>query len=163
VPDCPRGLPARGLLIAATAAAPVIALANQVALSDSFGLLLLFRRARQDPSPAAHLHAVRGHNYAVVLFLLGYANLLTQVAVLYFALSGLLPNADKSPRPLVLLLAEVAGLTLVLLNSVLSGCVRDEATQLEAAERSLPVATEEAVATIAATLREMLHGPAPGD
>jgi hypothetical protein len=63
----------------------------------------------------------------------------------------------------VTLILLLAGVLLVLATSVLSGYVRDEATQLEAAARSLPAATEGAVATIAATLREMLHGPAPGE
>lgn len=61
----------------------------------------------------------------------------------------------------------------MLASSILSGYVRDAATQLDAAQldaaqleaaaRTLPAATEQAVATIAATLREMLHGPAPSD
>jgi hypothetical protein len=129
-------------LIAAAAAAPVIALANQVVLSDSFGLLLLFRRAKRDATSAAEPHAGRGYNFAVSLFLLGYTNLLLQTSVLLTALYALLYNAAAPIGTLLILLAfETFGLLLVLASSVLSGYVRDEATQLEAATRSLP-ATE---------------------
>jgi hypothetical protein len=152
--------------IAAAAAAPVVALANQVVLSDSFGLRLLFRRAKQDSTSAVKSHADRGYNFARWLFSLGYANLLLQTAVLVGSLGVLSPLhgviANPSPGLVVALISVPAGILLVLATSVLSGYVRDEATQLEAAARSLPAATEEAVATIAATLREMLHGPTPG-
>ena len=157
--------------IAAAAAAPVVALANQVVLSDSYGLLLRFRRAKRVTAAAVNSHAVRGYRFAGWLFFLGYTNLLFQTAVLAGALgvlSGKADVANPTAALVLVLIAVPAGILLVLASSILSGYVRDEATQLEAAqleaaERTLPAATEQAVATIAATLREMLHNSAPGD
>ena len=163
--------------IAAAAAAPVVALANQVVLSDSYGLVLRFRRTQRDTTGAVKRHADRGYNFAFGLFFLGYMNLLLQTAVLAAALAVLAlphpPVADPTWGLQVLLSLVSGGILLVLASSILSGYVRDaatqldaaqlEAAQLEAAARTLPAATEQAVATIAATLREMLHGPAPSD
>jgi hypothetical protein len=163
--------------VAAAAAAPVVALANQVVLSDSFGLRLLFRRAKKDSTGAVKSHASRGYNFAFWLFFLGYSNLVFQTGVLVGSLAILSPLhgviANPTPGLAVTLIVVPAGVLLLLATSILSGYVRDEATQLEAAQleaarleaaaRSLPAATEGAVATIAATLREMLHGPAPDE
>jgi hypothetical protein len=122
--------------IAAAAAAPIIALANQVVLSDSLGLQLLFRRKRSDSATDVKNHATRGYRFAIALFLVGYINLVAQILVLTAALYGLI-HIQRQPTmglPTVMALVESLGLVLVLVSSVLSGYVRDAADQLKDAQ-----------------------------
>ena len=120
--------------VAAAAAAPIIALANQVTLTESRGMTGTFIRAqRANPSGTAHTTAITGHRSVLAALSIGYLNLIAQVFVLYVALGSLYSGEDSngtgSPRAVIFL--EICGLAAVGLAAVFSGVVRSARTMLD--------------------------------
>jgi hypothetical protein len=125
--------------VAVAAAAPIIALANQVTLSDQAMLAVVvravssFRALGRDPRvPHGRIAVV----LAVAVYSLGYYNMLAQVWMLFVALMSLAHSYD---RWTVKSVAGVLGLGLlvVVLTSVGSAAVKILSTPRDT-ERSVP-------------------------
>ena len=127
---------ARDFWVVAGAAAPIIALASQVALSEAYGLKGITYRARVGGTPTIRPYALRADRIAYLLFLISYMNMLVQAAVLLFSLVSLAEDQTAFP-PLAVAGMAVAGLLALLIVAFMSPTVHEAAARLKA-EASLP-------------------------
>jgi hypothetical protein len=161
---------ARDFWVVAGTAAPIIALANQVVVSDSGGLMPFFDRATwYDQPPDVKSHGRRGQRYAVTLYTISAFNLLFQIFGLTAALTTLNGGSVRLSSswvmttgitPATVVVTETVGLLLLLVTSIMSGVARGEAAQIRALTRSLS-APEQAAAAITATLDKWQFSQAP--
>lgn len=107
--------------LVAGAAAPIIALANQVTLTESWGALEFFREAeRRNPKGPIHGVARTGRIATGRSYLVGYVNTGIQALALTFALSSLEVGRDVVSLTLVGLM-EALGLVAVFFTALYSG------------------------------------------
>jgi hypothetical protein len=120
--------------VAAAAAAPLIALANQVTLTDMWGIRGTFKKAEiYGPPGTRHDAAKSGLRAASRAYLVGYINLLVQAGVLIAALRSLYYGRDSQifpPLPVVYI--EGLGLAALVATSLLTGNVRSALARLDA-------------------------------
>lgn len=110
--------------VAAAAAAPIIALANQVTLNDLPEMRAIFKFA-QDTSPPGEAHdiAKSGHRTATRLYVAGTLILCVQAVLLFVALGSLAYGTDRY-SPLVVTFGEGLGLLAVGATTIYFGGVR---------------------------------------
>ena len=154
---------ARDFWVVAGTAAPIIALANQIVISDSLGLGPVFRSTRRGPSSGVRDQSAEGALLLVGIFSVSYINAAAQASVLLTALLSLAYPGSSDFVPLTLVPPiEVFGLLAVMSTAVFSGRVRAQVAQINAATRSLP-APEQTAAAIAATLQAWQNSPVRDD
>lgn len=121
---------ARDFWVAAAAAAPVIALAGLVSITDSAVLASTLKRTAAELGRSAAIYWVRYSNTTVILY--SFFNLLTQGFVLIVALWALLYNSAPV-KGLLVILVEGAGLLVLSVVAITAGRVGGARQQLEEA------------------------------
>jgi hypothetical protein len=118
--------------VTAAAAAPVIALANQITLIDSVGVTDTFGHATgSDMPPAVRIAAKRGVRAATKVYAVGYLNLTAQVLVFGSALWALQHGSDGGISMDAVSAVEVGGLAAIGLTAYLSGLIRSLLAELD--------------------------------
>ena len=121
--------------VAAAAAAPVIALAGLVSISDATGVAGMLRRARGNGGPlgdvAKSVKLAGWYNFLVITY--SILNLVTQGFVLIVALLTLF-NDRTSISGAYIIIVEALGIFIVLLVATLAGVVGAERRRLEEAQ-----------------------------
>jgi hypothetical protein len=136
VVSCPRGRLLtvafqQNFWLAAAAAAPVVALANQVTLTDSLGMMEVLKARSANGSSTVQAAAQRGRNAAFGASLVGYLNLCLQVFTLGIALLSLEGSTDLLP-PTVIDPILCSGFGIIALTSFFSSRVRIASNVLDA-------------------------------
>jgi hypothetical protein len=117
--------------VAVAAAAPIIALANQVTVTDSLGMQRTFESVlARNPSDIIRKVAKQGIKATRNAYWVAYTNLFAQATMLIFALSSLQFGNDLFSLP-ASVSVEAIGLALILATSIFSGTVRASRAALE--------------------------------
>jgi hypothetical protein len=126
----------RDFWVVAGTAAPVIALANQVAIGYSLGSARLLRNAGKDSSRSAGARksARRASRWTGALYLVSLVNLAAQAAALGAAL-GTLADGHAAVSPRLEGLLVTYGLAAVMVSALLSGAAQASRAGMEDSPR----------------------------
>jgi hypothetical protein len=155
----------RDFWVVAGTAAPIIALANQVALGDALGKGKYYRIARDGYTQAIRTSAKGVIASARWLWSISYVNLLLQAMVLFWSLLNLISNISFGATTVAVI--ELVGILILIGSAMATHAVRNNQQELEQLTQH-DSATEATAETIAVTLRDIsatlnkLAGPLPG-
>jgi hypothetical protein len=117
--------------LAVAAAAPIIALATQVAVTQSFGSAFFFRRVRRRSTSAeARRFAARGWKVAVIGYFVSYGNVVMQGVALAIALVSLDRGEDYTQTATASLLL-ILGLIVVIISALASAAISGNRERLD--------------------------------
>jgi hypothetical protein len=142
----------RDFWVVAGTAAPIIALANQVALGESLGKRKYYRIARDGNTQAIRTSAREVIASSRWLWIISNVNLFLQAGVLFWSLLNLIGNISVGATAVAVI--ELVGILILFGSAMATHGIRNNQQEFEQlTQRDL--ATQAAAETIAATLRDI--------